>query len=479
MTKKILIVLYGLGRQQLLAAPLIAKIKQLSLHCEIHLLAEEDAKENVFLLKDISYFHFVGEGKWNPKDIECHQYQSVFNFSPHAFARSVTQQIEAEEKIGFVNLQNGELSWTSSWFKHIEQYQDNEGRDLFHRLDLWRFGLKLEKIAFPKTRRIDAHFQTVAFSPLLSSDSKQAENVFKIIQNIHAMSVGINFQWLTTNEEDYKTVCAVTERHKLPLKVIELKTPDLQECLSEVSILITDNQSLTHAADFYSDVPILFLCKDMIEAKKIAPYRKSNWVLAPLKDNIGNHLWNEFLISEVTAKIMNCDEVEILRWAQENSHLLMLSKTNLFLDGHLWSAIPVDPHFRVSHFRSLIENVVWILALNEEKNIGSAAFTLAHEIGVQDHFLKHLLFWENEASWLEGKLNAHAWLEKDEGNWQQLTKRVDSSEAWRSLSSRKSQNKNLQDMRRQKEFRELNIKRIQIKGRLIQQIQSFVKEPSA
>ena len=479
MKKKILIVLYGLESQQLLAAPLIAKIKQLSLHCEIHLLADEQAKENVFLLQDVSYFHFVNENTWDIKNIEHYQYQTIFNFSPHVFARKVTQQIDAEEKIGFINLQNGEPSWTSSWFKHIEQYQDNEGRDLFHLLDLWRFGLKLEKIAFPKTRAIDEHFQTVAFSPLMRSNKKQAENVFKIIQNIHAMNVGISFQWLTVNEEEYRLACQVTERHSLPLKVIQLKTPDLNERLSEISILITDNQNLIRAADFYSDVPVLALCRDMEEAKKLAPYRKSNWVLAPQNDRTGNHLWNELLVSEVTAKIMSGDEVEILRWAQENSHLLMLSKTNLFLDGHLWSAIPVDTHFRVSHFRSLIENVVWILALNEEKNIGSAAFTLAHEIGVQDHFLKHLLFWENEASWLEGRLNTHTWLEKDESNWQQLTKRVDSSEAWRSLSSRKSENKSLQDMRRQKEFRELNIKRIQIKGRLIQQIQSFVKEPSA
>lgn len=479
MIKKILVVLYGLDQEQLLAAPLIAKIKQLSLRCEIHLLTDEQSKENVFLLKDISYFHFVNEAKWNIKDIEYNQYQSVFNFSSHVFARKITQQIQAEEKIGFVSLQNGEPSWTSSWFRHIEQYQDNEGRDLFHLLDLWRFGLKLEKISFPKTREIDELFQTVAFSPVLNGESKKAENVFKIIQNIHAMSVGISFEWLATNEEDYKQICDVTDRHKLPLKIILLKTHQLQERLSEVSVLVTDNQSLIRAADFYSDVPILSLCKDMTEVKKLAPYRKGNWAVAPLKDSTGNHLWNELLISEIIAKLMSCDEIEIMRWAQENSHLLMLYKTNLFLDGHLWSAVPVDTHFRVSHFRSLIENVVWILALNEEKNIGSAAFTLAHEIGVHDHFLKHLLFWENEVSWLEGKLNTHTWLEKDESNWQQLTKRVDSSQAWRSLSSRKSENKNLQDMRRHKEFRELNIKRIQIKGRLIQQIQSFVKEPSA
>ena len=479
MNKKILIILYGLDRHQLLAAPLIAKIKQLSMRSEIHVLAELSAKENVFLMEDVSYFHFVDEKKWDKAQLEHWEYQSVFNFSPHSFARSITQQVEADEKSGFICLQNGERSWTSSWFKHIEQYQDNDGRDLFHLLDLWRFGLKLEKIAFPKTREIDEHFQTLAFSPCVGSDKAKAQNVYKIIQNLHAMSIGLNFQWLTANEEEQRTVSSIIEQHSLPLKVIYMPTNRIKEQLSEVSLLVTDNPSLIRAADYYSDVPLLALTSTMEEAKTLGPYRKNNWVLAPLKDKTGLHLWNEHLISEVTSKLMGCDEVEILRWAQEHSHLLMLSRTNLYLDGNLWSAVPVDTHFRVSHFRSLIENVVWILALNEEKNIGSAAFVLAHEIGVQDHFLKHLIFWENEACWLEGKLNSHTWLEKDETDWQQLTRRVDNSEAWRTLSSKKKENKSLQDLRRQKEFKELNIKRIQIKGRLIQQIQSFVKEPSA
>lgn len=479
MNKKILIILYGLDRQQLLAAPLIAKIKQMSFMSEVHLLADAQAKENVFLLQDVSYFHFVNEESLDVRFLEQYNYQAIFNFSPHIFARQLTSAISAEEKIGFIQLQNGEPSWTSSWFKHIEQYQDNEGRDLFHLLDLWRFGLKLEKISFPKTREIDEYFQTLAFSPILNGDERQASNIYKMLQNIHAMNIGLSFQWLATNDEDYRLACKVAERHNLPLKIILMSTADLKQRLSEVSLLVTDNQSLIRAADFFTDVPILALCKDAVETKKLGPYRKGNWILTPLQDNTGLHLWNEILVSELISKIMKLNEVELFRWSQENAHLLMLYRTNLFLDGNLWSAVPVDTHFRVSHFRSLIENVVWILALNEEKNIGSAAFTLAHEIGVQDHFLKHLIFWETEASWLEGKLNAYTWLEKNEKDWQFLTKRVDNSQAWRALSTQKNETKNLKDMRRQKEFKELNIKRIQIKGRLIQQIQSFVKEPSA
>ena len=479
MTKKVLIILYGLGRQQLLALPLISKIKQMSLRSEIHLLAEADIGENVSLMEEVSYFHLVDQNAWKEENLAQWSYDCVFNFSPHAFARELTQKINGEEKHGFVSLPNGEPTWTSSWFKHIEQYQDNEGRDLFHLLDLWRFGLKLDKLVFPKTREIDEHFQTLGFSPSLLGNKDKAENILKIIQNLHAMSIGLNFQWIVLSDEDQRIVCDVTQRNQLPLKIVQVSMDQLKEKLSDVSLLVTDNEPLIRAADFCSDVPILSLYVQTEEAKKLGPYRKGNWVLTPLKDHSGRHLWHEQLVSEATAKIMSGNEVEILKWAQEHSHFLMLSRTNMFLDGALWSAVPVDPHFRVSHFRSLIENVVWILALNEEKNVGSAAFTLAHEIGLQDQFLRHLIFWENEASWLEGRLNSYSWLDKDESEWGQIARRVDNSAAWQNLSVKKNESRTLRDMRRQKEFRELNIKRIQIKGRLIQQIQSFVKEPSA
>lgn len=479
MKKKILVILYGLGRQQLLAASLIAKIKELASQSEIHLVAESNAKETIFLIEDISYFYFLENEKWDIKNFSHWDYHSIFNFSAHPLAREITAQIRAEEKSGFISLQNEDPSWTSTWFKHIEEYQENEGRDLFHLLDLWRLGLKMDKVGFPKTREMDTHFQTLAISPVLEGDKQKAENIFKILQNLHGMSIGLNFQWLTLNDEDHRLVSEVIERHLMPLKIVELAAHSLKDRLSEVSLLVTDNQSLIHAADFYSDVPILALYNNIEEGKTLGPYRKGSWLLTPLKDNTGQHIWNQKLISEVIAQIMESNDVEILRWSQENSHLLLLSRTNLFLDGKLWSAVPLDMNFRISHFRSLIENVVWILALNEEKNIGSAAFVLAHEIGVQDRFLGHLIFWENEASWLEGRLNSYTWLDKDENEWGHLIRRVDNSSAWKNLAANKSPSNNLQDLRRQKEFKELNIKRIQIKGRLIQQIQSFAKEPSA
>lgn len=480
MNKRILIVLYGLGERQFLAAPLIAKIKQLSLQSEVHLITESSVnREQLLLLEDIAYFHFVDEENWRQKGIEKVAYRSIYNFSPHAFARALTQEIESNEKLGFINLANGEPSWTSSWFKHIEEYQDSQGRDLFHLLDLWRLGFRMDKIAFPKTREIDEHFQTLGFCPRVDGDRTKAEGIYKIIQNLHATNVGFSFEWFVTSEADLRLISEVTCAQRLPLKIVPVEANSIKENLAGVSLFISDDDNMIRLADFYSDVPMLSLHPSLEQGKKLGTYRRGNWMLSPLKDSSGTHLWNERLVSEITAILMSRDEVDVLRWAQENSHLLILSRTNLFLDGTLWSAIPVDTHFRASHFRSLIENIVWMLALNEEKNIGSTAFMLAQEVGSHDRFLGHLMFWESEASWLESKLNSFSWLDKDDNEWGQIAQRVDSSTAWQNQARKKNEGKNLQDLRRRKEFRELNIKRIQIKGRLIQQIQSFVKEPSA
>ena len=480
MNKKVLVILYGLERQQLLAIPILAKLKRMSPQAEIHLVTESENKKFSSLIKEVSYFHFVEEGNLNTKHLEHWQYHSVFNLSPHTFARTITKHINAEHTYGYIQLQNGEPSWTSSWFKHIEEYQENEGRDLFHLLDLWRLGLKMDRVNLTATREIDHRHQILGFCPLIQGDAKKAVNVFKIIQNLHAVNVDLNFHWLTNSDEDYRLICEMTSYQGLPLKVIQANT--LVECVDhfeEMSLLVTDNAEALRVADFYSDVPMLSLHPNLEHGKKYAPYRKGNWILSPLKDSSGTQQWNEKLLSELVTKLLKKDEVDILRWAQEHSHLLLLSQSSFFLEGNLWSIIPVDQHFRTSYFRSLIENVVWLLTLNGEKNIGSVAFTLAHEIGLRDRFLGHLGFWENETCWLEGRLNSYSWLEKQDHEWNSLVKRVDNSEAWQKLSHKRSDEKTLQEMRRQREFKELNIKRIQIKGRLIQQIQSFVKEPSA
>lgn len=409
---KILVVhLLRLG-DVVMMTPVIKGLRQKYPKAEIHVLLNRSVESIQNLIEGVDKFHYferealqtsVGSAEaplfqgleclevWLKK-LNSEKFDRVYNLTQNRLSALLVSQIQASQKVGMHYTEQGNVEFSSPWFKYLNDHIALGGREVFHYADLFQYGVGLEDLTSGLSlqesdwgqRQADTILQKdVNFVALqISTSDKKKEwaeaSWIESLRQLQILNPALCFYVLGGESERARIESFIACAEAIDIS-IKPAICDLETAFSIVKrsrLLISLDTSIKHLAAA-ADVNILELCLGSSDERKTGAYMSGAVILRPRlgcmpcrhtescykKSHECSEKLSPSLVAVAAHHCMAHDWNGLRTIAREFSkeaHVFRVS----FASG-FWSALPLDSTDRRWTLENILSRSAWKLYLQE------------------------------------------------------------------------------------------------------------------
>lgn len=368
-------------------------------------------------------------------------YDLAINLTQNRLSGWLMGLIPASHRIGLVLEADGRASFNSNWFRYLNTQIDQEGAEVFHFNDIFRFALKLESAPGAALAETEAG---ISEATTVIGDRKNVVSVQMLTSDVKkdyplgAFTAALSDFAGRHPEAELAVLAAPFEREKLASVVEKLNraghkaflaVTNFEAALSVVKrsrLLITLDTSIKHLAAAVS-TPVLEICVGSAD-----PYRtgadlegaivlQSKEACAPCSHSKACHRESHFCSSRlpsstialVAGELYEKRSFQLPAIAEEDADDVEILRVDRKAAG-FYALTPVNEDFSeaaIGRWVDLQCKKLWIAGNEAPKELGSeilklAQFMKGHHSKVADFEWRHLLEdFERRAMEIEGRIN--------------------------------------------------------------------------
>ncbi|MCB0411255.1 MAG: glycosyltransferase family 9 protein, partial [Bdellovibrionales bacterium] len=399
-------------------APMIAALHEKYPDSQIHLLVNSSVRTLVDLIPGVKKVHLFDRedlqySMANPqapifqaldkvdhfvRRMNAENYDEVYNFSQNKLTALFLTRIHAARKFGLFFDELGRPTYSSSWYRYMNDYIAQGRGEVFHYTDIYRWGAELEVYGdFPSLQSTESGeaeadqvgdlSQTVCLQALSSDVRKNwsFSSWEKSLREFNILNPGLEYLILAAPGEDteLRPLLKKLNDNGLKARVQECSFAGAFSILKRCRMAVCVDTSIKHLAAA-AGIPLIEICLGPADFRKSGAYRSDVVILSSKQACYPcSHFQACSQKSQICGESLNPSAVALAmhhldqkNWqglrtvAQEYLSEIHIYRTSLSTLG--WLALPMDPHQTGWMLDSFLSRSSWRLYLSNthKKHIG-------------------------------------------------------------------------------------------------------------
>jgi ADP-heptose:LPS heptosyltransferase len=284
----------------LMSAPVISGLRKKFPGAEIHVLAFANFRSCENLFKDKIIWHWLNREELQQaigdidssffraadilerqlQPLRATKFDRVYNLTQTKMSGWICHYLAGRQTVGLHFDTHGQARFGSSWFRYLNDHIAAGRDEVFHYLDLFRFGCEVEnEKPVWNFRRQKMNVSPTILAQVTTSDAKKTYSLSqwrKALEGFLAVNPEHTLGILAAPAESESLTAAFADCPRT--SVLTCSLPEALSLMDEAKLLVTGDTSLKHLA-CAADLPVLELSIGSSDYRKTGVYKNGSWIL--------------------------------------------------------------------------------------------------------------------------------------------------------------------------------------------------------